>query len=75
LTLKGFCVGTGALVVVVVSSVVVVEVVLDVDVVVVESRGPSADEAAFPESARRNPNATVMTVNRRSFKKTPVFKD
>jgi hypothetical protein len=61
--------------VVVVSRVVVVDVVLNVEVVVVESRGLSAEKAALPESARRNPRATVTTVIRRSFKKTPGLKD
>jgi hypothetical protein len=74
LTLKGFCVGIVGLVVVVVSRVVVVEVVLDVEVVVVELRGPSAVDAAVLDSTRRNPTATITTVIRRSFKKSPVNK-
>jgi len=61
--------------VVVVSRVVVVEVVLDVEVVVVELRGPSSVDAAVPDSTRRNPTATITTVIRRSFKKSPVNKD
>jgi len=61
--------------VVTVSSVVVIDVVLDVEVVVVESRGPSAEEAPAPDSARKNPAATVTAVIRSSFKKTPVEMD
>jgi hypothetical protein len=75
LTLKGFCIGPGGLVVVVVSRVVVVEVVLDVEVVVVELRGPSAVDAAVPDSTRRNPTATITTVIRGSFKKSPANRD
>jgi hypothetical protein len=58
--------------VVVVSSVVVVDVVLEVEVVVVESRGASAEEATVPDSASKDPAAMITTMIRRSFKKTPV---
>jgi hypothetical protein len=75
LTRKGFCVGAGELVVVVVSSVVVVDVVLEVEVVVVESRGPTVEKAALPASERRNPAAMGTTMIRRNFKKTPVLID